>query len=207
MKTLISIILLALVSLAWPQDNLDYWLSQAATASAPGVSRPASSPAGPSQIARREDALPGVAVLSDGTELPGLIATTRDSDWKVWLVDQQRWRFIPPIAVLSIQAVVVEEEMEQEWRWKEMGSDEKQYTGRQRPRRRFAWKFHLIDDSYVVGEVKGQPLWVVDLAGEKHGPFVLHERQDGQYDQKLAELTYVRYVVISRQAMNAASRQ
>jgi len=148
----------------------------------------------------RTDALPGVVVLSDGRMLAGRIHTTRDRDWEVWVESAKRWRHIPPAAVLSIRAVVVAEQMEQEWRWKEMGSDEKVFTGRTRPTRRFRWRFRLADGSSISGDVKGQPLWV-ESSGKRHGPFVLHERSAGAYGQSLRELVHVKYVVISARAM------
>jgi len=168
---------------------------------APGIVAPAANPfgRGPARTGRR-DALPGVVCLSDGTVIPGQVYTTRDKDWQVWVDAEKRWRHVPPILVLSIRAVVVEERMDKEWRWKEMGSDEKVYTGRTRPVRRHRWRFHLIDDSWITGTVKGQPLWIRH-AGRTRGPFVLHERSAGKYGQDLDDLVYVRKVVISRRAM------
>ncbi|MCK4625244.1 MAG: hypothetical protein KAV00_08035 [Phycisphaerae bacterium] len=185
-----------------PASNLDYWLSQTKPTT---TSRPASRPSEVNPFGRtdrfsRSDALPGVVVLSDGKILPGGVFTTRDKDWEVWSALQKRWRHIPPIVVLSIRAVVVEEGMEKEWRWKEMGRNERFYTGRAQPVRRLLWRFHLIDDSYITGAVKGQPLWV-ESAGKRHGPFVLHERTKGKLDQTLDDLIYVKQVVISRRAM------
>ncbi len=148
----------------------------------------------------RPDALPGVVVLSDDQVLPGGIFTTRDKNWEVYVADEKRWRHIPPILVLSIRAIVTEEGMEKEWRWTEMGRNEKVFTGRTQPVRRLLWRFHLIDDSYVTGEVKGQPLWL-ETDNKRHGPFVLHERTKGEFGQTLKDLIYVKCVIISRRAM------
>ncbi len=185
-----------------PASNLDYWLSQAKPTT---TSRPASRPSEINPFGRtdrfsRSDALPGAMILSDGKILPGGVFTTRDKDWEVWSASKKRWRHIPPIVVLSIRAVVVEEGMEKEWRVKDMGRNERVFTGRAKPTRRLLWRFHLIDDSYITGAVKGQPLWV-ESAGKRHGPFVLHERTKGKLDQTLKDLVYVKRVVISRRAM------
>jgi len=172
---------------------------------AAGVTLPGVNPFGRRDRFRRADALPGVAILSDGTILPGHVHTTLGRNWEVWSAAEKRFRHIPPILVLSIRAVVVEAGMEKEWRWKEMGSDEKVFTGRTKPVRRFRWRFHLIDDSVVTGAVKGQPVWVRSPE-KRHGPFVLHERSAGKYGQTLKDLLYVRRIVISRRAMNDAIR-
>lgn len=187
-----------------PAGNLDYWLNRATPATSRAIAAPPpGDPFGASAAPGRTDALPAVAVFSDGRILAGGLFTTRDRNWEVWVEAEKRWRHIPPILVLGIHAVVVEEAMEKEWRWKEMGSDEKVYTGRTKPIRRFQWRFHLIDDSNVTGSVKGQPVWI-DTGGKPHGPFVLHERSDGEHGQTLDDLVYVSKVVISRRAMKLA---
>ena len=196
-----------------PGGNMEYWLGQSATAtaSAPAGGATASAAAGApgqgisggrspdSEPASRDDALPGALLLSDGRLLPGRLLTTRDRDWEVWVEAEQRWRHIPPVAVLSISAQVIEQGMDKEWRWKEMGSDERVFTGRERPIRRFLWRFRLIDGSVVTGAVKGQPLWV-ESGGQRHGPFVLQERSAGQFGQGLDELVYLQKAVISVRA-------
>jgi hypothetical protein len=187
-----------------PASNLDFWLAQAATASSAAAPRQ-QNPRGPDSQAAGES-LPGVLVLSDDTVLAGRIYTTLDKDLEVWEASQQRYRGVPPVLVLSISAVVVSQETQPEWRWKEMGSEERVYTGRQQPLRRLEWKLHLIDDSYITGSIKGQPLWVRTADDKTHGPYLLSERQTGQPDQTLAQLLYVKQVVFSRRAMEEAGK-
>jgi len=185
-----------------PASNLEYWLGQAQPATAQATpTPPPANPFSQTDRFRRSDALPGVLILSDGKILAGGVYTTRDKNWQVWVESEKRWRHIPPILVLSITADVIEKGMEKQWRWKEMGSDEKVYTGRAKPIRRFRWRFHLIDGSTVTGAVKGQPVWI-EAGAKRRGPFVLHERSDGQYGQTLEDLVYVERVVISRKAMD-----
>jgi hypothetical protein len=109
---------------------------------------------------------------------------------------------VPLAAVLGIHAVLIEESTELEWRWREMGSDEKVYTGRSRPIRRLAWRLNLADGSSLAGEIKGQPLWI-ERDG-KRALLVLHARGAGEYGQTLADLVYPKDVVISRRAMQQA---
>lgn len=188
-----------------PASNLDLWLAQASSASSAPASAPGQNPSGPDSQAAGES-LPGVLVLSDGTVLAGWIRTTLDKDLEVWDASQQRYRGVPPVLVLSISALVVSQETEAEWRWKEMGSEERVFTGRQRPIRRLEWKLHLIDDSYITGSIKGQPLWIRTADGANHGPYLLAERQTGLPDQTLAQLVYVKQVIFSRRAMEEAGK-
>jgi len=195
---------------AAPADNLEYWLGRAM----PAASQPAGADANdsggespfpaPGREFRRDDALPGVIELSDGRQLPGGLYTTRERPWIVWQDKTQSWRHIPFINVLSITAVVEEERTELEWRWKAMGEPEKVYTGRSYPMRRLHWRFRLLDGSVVEGSTKGQPVWV-EFRGRSAGPFVLHERMKGALDTKLADLIYIRKIVVSRRMMDAVT--
>ncbi|MFB3891550.1 MAG: hypothetical protein ACE15C_05950 [Phycisphaerae bacterium] len=155
---------------------------------------------------RREDALPGVVELSNGRLMAGWLFTTAEKPWIVYVESEQRWRMIPFITVLSITAEVVEEKMEQEWRWKEMGVPEKVFTGREYPTRRMLWRFHLIDDSTITGAIKGQPLWI-ERDGRRVGPMALTERSKGEVGQKLADFTYIKRIIISPRAMDQVLKE
>ena len=183
-------------------SDVDYWLKQAQATTRPTKTAEESIAAGGvSDKPSREDALPGVIELSNGKVLAGFLATTAEKPWVVYVESQQRNRTIPFLSVLSISAVVEEEAMEPEWRWKEMGVPEKVFTGREYPTRRFQWKFHLIDDSTVTGVIKGQPLWL-ELRGERIGPMTLSERTKGDMGQKLPDLIYPKRIIVSRRLMD-----
>ena len=187
-------------------SDLDYWLGQAQTA-------PASQPAAAAGVnpfeartadgLERHDALPSAVRLSDGTLLAGGIFTTEGKDYQVWIESEQRWRHLPLVCIRGIHAEVAAEAMEDEWRWKEMGADERVKTGRQFPTRRLQWRFNLIDGTTMLGEVKGQPLWI-----ERDGKrtlLVLHARMKGQPGQTLADLVYPKDILVSRRAMEQAA--
>ncbi|RPI60171.1 MAG: hypothetical protein EHM48_07685 [Planctomycetaceae bacterium] len=188
-------------------DDIDFVLKHATPTTAPATS-PADELFGTSKPSRptRTDALPGVIVLSDGKTLPGWLYTTAEKDFDVFIDADKRWVHVPFLNVLSITAVVDEEKMEPEWRWKEMGVPEKVFTGREYPTRRFRWKFHLIDDSTLTGVVKGQPVWL-ELGQAKVGPMLLHERSKGEFSQKLADLVYVKQIFVSKRLMDAVLKQ
>jgi len=197
-----------------PATDLEYWLNQAKPATSQPAKKPDSgrSPFGGRGSFRRSDALPGVVEFSDGIQSPGGLYTTRDKPWvvwemrrdaagKQWVPVRKRWRRIPFITVLSMTAVIVEEEMVQEWRWKGMGIPERVYTGREYPTRRVMWKFRLIDGSTITGEIKGQPLWV-EVGDKTVGPVVLHERSKGKMGQKLKDLVYIKRILVSQKMMD-----
>jgi len=187
-------------------DNLSYWLSRARPATQPPTSQPTSGPADTTIPPGRSDALPGVVELSDGTRLAGGIWTTRNAPWKVWVESEKRWRLVPPAAVLSMTAVVVDQRMQPQWRWRETGVLEKVYTGRTYPWRRLQWRLRLADGTAITGDIKGQPIWV-RTAERTVGPMILHQRQKGPVGTTPADLVYVRRVIISRRLMQAVRAQ
>lgn len=146
------------------------------------------------------DELPGIVELSDGRVLAGKIHTTPEKPFSVYVKAEKRWRRVPLPAAMSITAVVVEEKMELQWRWKGMGEPEKIYTGKSYPTRRLEWKFRLADDSCITGTVKGQPVWVVSN-GKTHGPFILHERSKGKTGRQLKDLVYIKRIIVSKTLM------
>lgn len=207
-----------------PASDLDYWLRQAKPVepNAPGATaKPAGNANGNAAIGasaggvpasanpfrssdmpfRRSYALPGVIELIDGNQLPGGLYTTVEKPWIVWSESTKSWRRVDFLTLLSIEAVVEEERMELDWRWKGMGEPEKVYTGKKYPMRRMHWRFKLIDGSVVEGSTKGQPVFV-ELAGKVSGPFILAERMKGELGQTLEELPYVRKIVVSRGMMD-----
>ena len=192
---------------AQPQSNLEYWLSQAVPATTQPDTQTRADDQGTNPLARRDrsfrrDALPGVVELSDGRQLAGALYTTREKPWLVFVEKEKRWRRIPFVTALSITAVVVSQEMALQWRWKAMGEPERVYTGKKFPTRRFLWTFRLIDGSTITGGVKGQPIWV-RRGQQTTGPMVLHERSKGKVGQALADLVYVRRVIVSADMRDA----
>lgn len=194
-----------------PRTNLDACLRQE-SATAPAATAAATEPAGganPFQAAdgrTREDALPGVVELSDGTVLAGWLLTTLESPYQVFVESEKKWRRVPLLSALGVQAIIVEEKMEPRWRWKGMGEPERVYTGLEYPTLRLAWEFHLLDGSKLSGAVKGQPLWV-QTKDKKHGPFILSERTKGEDGQKLTDLVYVKRIIVSQKLMEAVERE
>jgi len=189
-------------------DNLGFWLTRAkegAKAESP-LEKGTDPFRGTKSTFQREDALPGVIEMSDGRLLAGGLYTTREKPWEVYAEKEKRWRQIPFINVLSITAVILEEKMEQRWRWKEMGVPERVYTGKEYPFRLFEWKLHLIDGTYMQGTVKGQPLWV-EMKDSKAGPFILHERFSGPDGAKFKDCPYAKRVFVSRRLMDEVVKE
>jgi hypothetical protein len=152
----------------------------------------------------REDALPGYVELSDGSIHPGRLYLTRDKLLQINDEQAQRQREVPLSAVTQIDCAVKREWMEQEWRFKEAGNDEKVFTGRVYPAREYIHTITLRDKRTISGGLSGivylQPLeyspGVVreDQARLPPQRYVLNKRQKGKIGEALKSLVYVKLI-------------
>ena len=212
-------------------DNLDYWLKRARAAesrtkasagsagdeddeasdqpsaddTADGTGADEASGEDDSrEVAAPSWALPGVIELSAGTIVAGMLWTAGDEPLEVYVEAEKRWRRVPLAAALSITAVVVDERMENVWRWRATGDPQKVYTGEQYPFRRFEWTVKLADASEITGTIKGQAVHVAAAVGPSDSR-ILSERTKGEVGQALDDLVYARRIIISREAMEGVA--
>jgi hypothetical protein len=153
---------------------------------------------------RPDYALPGVVILSDGRKLPGYIWTPAGKEWRVYERASRQYRDIPFDVIRQIDAIVEWERMEDDWRWKEGGSDVKVLTGHKYPNRKTYFSFTLVDDRKVIGDIA--QMAYVELAG--HATQVtLHKRHEGRIGQTLADIPYVKQMILDPGAMADAIRE
>ncbi len=146
-------------------------------------------------------ALAGVVEYSNGRMLPGHIWTPSGKAWRIYELASKQFRDIPLDVVKRIDAVVEWERMEDDWRWKEGGMDVKIYTGKQYPNRMTTYRFTLLDDREIIGNIA--QMFFLELGGEV-ARATLHKRQQGKIGQSLDDLPYVRTVVFDAKAMRDA---
>jgi hypothetical protein len=92
--------------------------------------------------------------------------------------------------IISVEAVVEKESIEEEWTWKEMGNDEKIKTGRTYPDREYLFTVTLADGKKVQGHIVGTPVFVTGADGKRQ-KVVLRTNQRGDFGAKLEDLIYV----------------
>ncbi len=176
----------------------------------PGAAEPpAINPFGPRPTVQ-QDSFPGYVELSDGTIRPGNVYLTRDKRLKIFDQEMKRQREVPLKVVKQIECRVKKEWMEKEWKFKELASDEKMYTGRTYPVREYAHQITLNDDRKITGPLSGlvyvQPL-MSSSPGErtavppKAERYLFHQRQKGNIGDKLESVVYVRFVRLGEEAL------
>ena len=177
-------------------DPTVQWLmSQAPLATGPSADLsdiPATAPAALiSGQHHRDESRLGEITLSNGQTLKGRLSTTLGQPLRVFEEEKKQYEDIPFSLIESMRAMVVWERMEKEWKFKESGSDVKEYSGRMYPTRDTNYQMTLTDGTTVSGGV-ADPIYLETPDGEK--TFILHKTDTGQPGQTMADLVYVQAV-------------
>lgn len=195
MNAIIVIVLIAQAT--QPADpTMDWLLDQSAPATQPATA-PTTQATSPFAEKKIDGSRPGTVVLSDGTETAGAISTTPGKPIRVWEEKQKRYIDLPFESIASIEARILWERDEPEWRFKESGHDEKIYTGKTYPARETEYTFTLVNGDTITGGAVA-PLYV--RAGGKTTQFVLYKRDKGEVGKTLAELVYVKRIAFPEAA-------
>lgn len=171
---------------------MDWLLDQSTPATQPATA-PTTQATSPFTEKKIAGARPGTVVLSDGTEIAGAVFTTPGKPIRVWDEKQKRYVDLPFELIASIDAKILWERDEPEWRFKESGHDEKVFTGKTYPAREMEYAFTLTNGDSIIGGTVA-PLYV--RVGETTKQFVLHKRDKGDVGKTLAELVYVRRITL-----------
>jgi hypothetical protein len=182
-----------------PNDpTMDWLLNQSSTApstqSADAATQPAATtqPAMPLQSNIEQDQRDGVLTMSDGEKLVGSISTTLDQPMRFWVDAEQKYHDIPFDLIASMEAQVLWERDEKEWKFVENGSDIKEYSGKTYPAHELVYEVTLLNGDKLTGGIAA-PLYV-RLADGSTKLEVLHKRAKGEVGQTLKDLLYVQSV-------------
>ena len=192
----VALLYLFLPSLAVGQ-SLNSILSQAQKVKAPGSGKfkpnddvhPFGTSNGNTSLAVRN----GIVTLSNGTVLSGQVWTTLKTPFRVWLGDIKQYRDIDMRLIKAIQVHVRSAKEIRDWRYQQEGSDIKNYSGKTRPRIRFAYTFTILKGKPVTGTLDA-PLYV-----RAHGHtsnLIIYKRVEGKLGEKLSAVVYVKSVTL-----------
>jgi hypothetical protein len=178
----------------------------------------------------RDDAIPGYLEMSDGQVFVGNIYMTRDKRLKMEDSMRQvgggdvpaddnsekRQREIPLRVVKQIEAKVEKEWVEKEWRFKELALDEKYYTGRTYPARKYVYTVTLKDGRKITAPV-AEIFYVKPFRELTSGPrseednepirFMIHKRDKGEPGTTLKDLTYVKLIKLGTDAVEEGKKK
>jgi hypothetical protein len=155
---------------------------------------------------KRDDAVPGVVELSDGSLHPGQVSLTRDARLKIFDEAQKKHREIPLRVIDRIDCTVLKEWVEEEWRFKENASDEKYFTGKTYPAREYSHAIRLRNGQSIKGNLSAI-VYVRGDDADKADRYLLHQRDKGSLGSDLKSLLYVRSVRLGSKALDEAKRK
>ena len=135
----------------------------------------------------------GVITFNEGKPLEGRVWTTLETPIRVWIEPLKMYRDIDWSIIKRVDVVVISETMEDDWRWKKEGSDEKVYSGKKYPNVELAYKFTLVNNQVIEGAVVA-PIYFAD--GLKSRRFALYKKYKGPLDQTLKDLVYIKTIVL-----------
>jgi hypothetical protein len=168
--------------------TVDWLMGRATTAPA---SQPSTQPAGVFKSTEEDRSRQAIIELSDGRSVRGRINTTAEKPLRVWVEDRKEYQDVPFELIQTIEANVLWERDEPEWRFAANGSDVKEYTGKTYPGRETNYKLTLTNGQTIEGGVVAALTIVTETGSED---FVLHKRDKGSVGQALGQLVYVKRV-------------
>jgi hypothetical protein len=178
----------------------------------------------------RDDAIPGYLEMSDGRVYVGNVYMTRDKRLKMEDSMRQvgggdgaaddnsdkRQREIPLKAIREIEVKVEKEWIEKEWRFKELAVDEKYFTGRTYPVRKYVYTVTLKDDRKITAPV-AEIFYVKPFRELAGGPrtdeepedirFMIHKRDKGDPGTDLKSLKYVKRIKLGAGAVEEGKKK
>ena len=181
-----------------------------------GAEPPAINPFGPKPSAR-EDAIPGYVETSDGAVHLGRIYLTRDKRLKIYDDKLRRQREIPLRAIKQVECKVIKQWMEKEWKFKELASSEKMFTGRTYPAREYIHVIPLSANRTITGPLSA--IVYVEPSGTAAGKpgssrarvkperYLLNKRDKGKIGQDLKSLVYVKLIKLGDEALAEGSKK
>ncbi len=134
----------------------------------------------------------GSVELSTGQIIRGQIWTTEQTPFRVWLAGIKQYRDVDIRLVRQIIGKVRYAHEIREYKFQQMGSDIKLYSGRTRPRIGYQFTFKMINGKTVTGTVIA-PIYIRNLKGENYF-YLLKKRIEGKLGEKVGAIPYIKII-------------
>ena len=120
--------------------------------------------------------------------------------------------------ITQIQAKMVKEWIEKEWRFKELALDQKLYTGRSYPCRQYLHTVTLKDGKTITGEL-AEVFFVQPIVFKADEPLasrpddsepvrvILHKRDKGDFGAELKSMKYVKLIKLGKEALEEGRKK
>lgn len=133
----------------------------------------------------------GTVIFSDGSSITGIIHQSGWRPLKVFDTRKKKFKHIPLEHIALLKIRVTKAEMVKEWRFVEESKDEKEYSGKQYPRKDYEIHITLRGGQKSRCTCKGV-LYIE--SGDKKTRFYLKHWDRGKTDQVLDDLVHVKEI-------------
>ena len=147
------------------------------------------------------DARAGVIEMNNGRVIVGPVFLRGNPLMKIFDRDRKKYFDLRLGEIEKIEVEVLREWIEQQWRWKEAGKDEKVYFGPAYPAREYLTTFVLTNGTRLKGDYSG-PIYVVE--GGKAVRYILHKRDKGPEGLKMENLFYIKLISFNEKDIEKA---
>lgn len=134
----------------------------------------------------------GTVQLSTGQMFRGVIWTTQQTPFRVWLKNLKQYRDVDIRLVKEIIGTIRYAKQIRQYKFQQMGSNIKLYTGRTRPRIGYQFTFKLINGKSITGTVIA-PIYIRTGDGKQYF-YLLKKRIDGKLGQKASAIAYIKRI-------------
>jgi len=133
---------------------------------------------------------PGTVTLSTGTKVEGRVWTTLATPLRVVLgdTDKATYQDMDWALIQQIDVLVDEAQLEDDWRWKKEGSDDKVFSGKKYPNVVLRYRITATNGKTVEGGVVA-PIYIND--GTKTRTLALYKKQKGELGETLKDVIYI----------------
>jgi len=145
---------------------------------------------------------PGAIEFSNGKRLEGDISTTPGRGFRIYPDGESARRFTLD-QVRQVGFFPKKEKMERQWRFTEMGSEEKEFVGEPFPRRDLVATVTFTNGETVTGRLNTAVIYLE--RPEKNRKFVLDNKQKGKPGQTFEDLVFIRAISFGAAAGTSTS--
>jgi len=151
------------------------------------------------------DAVPGTIHMSDGTRFEGMVYLTSGRRLRLFDAKLQEYVDCSLSQLREMTINVKEAQIEKEWRFKEMGNDEKVYTGKSYARKDFDATLVYRDGTSRKLEIaRGMPVYCIQKDGVRK-TVLLQPFLRGEVGSTLDDLVHATRIVLEAKADDAGA--
>ena len=161
---------------------------------------PGMNPFGPRKQKAPRGAVQGVACMSDGKKYVGMLHLTPGRRLRLFDAKNDEYVDYSLKQLKELKVNVTKSWIEKEWRFKEMGNDQKVYTGKSYARKNFNVTLTFLSGRVTTLEIaRGMPIYCRPKDGKKRKQLLLQPYKNGEQGSTLADVVHIDRLVMGEE--------